>query len=104
MTRERDGGPVSVDGATRTALNVVANLVLLLAIALIARVVIEFFGVLAATDLGRLFVGLTEYVTPPLGVTSPRTPYGGVFDSDAAITAVALLLVEWVLTVVRWRG
>jgi len=95
---------VSVDGATRTILNIAANVVLLLAIALIARVVIAFFGVLAATDLGSVVVELTEYVTPPLGVTSPRTPYGGVFDSDAAITAVALLLIEWILSVVRWRG
>lgn len=95
---------MSIDRPTRTVLNVIANIVLIVAIALVARVVVEFFGALAQTGFGSVVIAITDPITPPLGVASPRTPYGGIFDSDAAVAVVVLLLVEWGLSVARWRG
>ena len=90
--------------ATKLAVTFLANVLLVLALVLLLRVVVEFFGALAAHSAGRALVALTDPLHLPLGLTAPRTPYGGVLDSDAAVTILAILLVEWLLSVVRDRG
>ena len=89
--------------ATGSAITFVMNALLVLAVLLLLRFVVEFFGALAASDAGRVLVALTDVLHVPLGLTAPRTPYGGVFDSDAAVTILLLLFVEWLLSVVRAR-
>lgn len=88
----------------RTALTVAMNVLFAFALLVTAGIIIEFFGALATTSWGEAIAGATEYFVLPIGVTSPRTPYGGVFDVDAAVTVVVLLLLEWTLSVVRSRA
>ena len=40
----------------------------------------------------------------PFGVEAIKTPYGGIFDVDAAIMVALLILVEWVLSILRNRS
>lgn len=75
-----------------------------LAALLTARIVVEFFGRLAMSSWGGIIVIVTDYVVLPLGTIAPRTPYGGVFDTDAAISVVVLIVLEWALGIVRSRA
>lgn len=104
MTVRSAGGPVSQTTLARTYLTIAMNVLFFLAVALTTRVAVEFFGTLAMASLGTAIVAATEYLVLPLGLTAPRTPYGGVFDTDAAVTVVVLLLVEWLLSLVRARA
>ncbi|MDZ4169046.1 MAG: hypothetical protein U1E26_05270 [Coriobacteriia bacterium] len=88
----------------RTILTIVMDLLIVVAIALTARMVISFFGTLAATQWGELILTITDRFVLPLGIEPIKTPYGGVFDITAAITIGVLLLVEWLLSVARSRG
>lgn len=88
----------------RTVLTVVMDLLVLIAIAETVRLVVMFFGTLSATTVGQVVVALTDPVTIPLGLEPIKTPYGGVFDVDAGLTIVLLLLAEWVLSLVRSRS
>ncbi|MDY0088025.1 MAG: hypothetical protein RBS78_05715 [Coriobacteriia bacterium] len=88
----------------RRFLTGVMNVLFALAAVLTARVVIEFFGRLAMTAWGSAIIAATDRLVLSVGVTAPRTPYGGVFDTQAAITVVVLLTVEWVLSFVRSRA
>jgi hypothetical protein len=63
-----------------------------------------FFGSVAALPWADAFVGFTDLVVIPFGAEPIKTPYGGVFDVNAAITIVVLLLAEWVLSSVRSRS
>lgn len=80
------------------------NVLVALAFLLTARVVVEFFGALAMTTAGEVIVTATDRLVLPIGITAARTPYGGMFDADAALTVVLVLLVEWVLSIVRTRA
>jgi len=88
----------------RSLISVFMNLLILLAIALTVKVVIVFFGALSSLDWVDAIVVITDLVTLPLGVDSVTTPYGGVFDVDAAITVGCLLLAEWGLSAARNRA
>lgn len=88
----------------RTLVAFAMNVLFVVAIVLTGRIVVEFFGALAMTAAGQAIVELTEWFVLPLGITAARTPYGGVFDADAAVTVVVVLLAEWVLSIVRARG
>ena len=90
--------------ASRIAIDIAMNIVLAFALILLARVVVEFFGAIAAAGPVRGFVRLTEPLVPPLGLPSPRTPYGGIFDASAAVTVFVLVLLEWFLSVIRGRA
>ncbi len=90
--------------APQLAITVVMNIVLALALVLLVRVAVDFFGAVAAREGFRTFIALTESLALPFGFPSPRTPYGGIFDSDAAATILVLLVIEWGLSVTRWRG
>jgi uncharacterized protein YggT (Ycf19 family) len=80
------------------------DVLIALAIALTVRMVVEFFGALSAQGWGQAIIALTDPLTLPLGMEAIKTPYGGFFDVNAAITVVLLLLLEWVLSVVRSRA
>jgi len=95
---------VSQTSLARTYLTVAMNALFILAALLTARVAVEFFGALAGTTLGAAIVAATDYFVLPLGLVAPRTPYGGVFDTDAAVTVVVLLVAEWLLSLVRARA
>jgi hypothetical protein len=90
-----EGGPV------RTLLLIVMDLLVVLAVVLVLRIVVEFFGVLAAASWGKAVVTLTRPITIPAGVRPITTPYGGVFDVNAALTVVVLLGIEWAVGVAR---
>ncbi len=83
------------------AITFVMNVLLVLAFVLLLRLVVEFFGTIAAHDVGGVLVRLTDPLHVPFGLTAPRTPYGGVFDSDAAVTILLLVGIEWMLSLVR---
>lgn len=87
----------------RTVITVLMDILVVGAVALTLRLVVEFFGTLAATSWGAMIVDLTDWMVPIEVVESIKTPYGGVFDVSAAIGVVVLLLAEWVLSVVRAR-
>lgn len=87
----------------RTVLTLVMDLLIVLAIAVTARLVVAFFGSLAAQGWGKALLALTRPVTIPFGVEAFKTPYGGAFDVDAALSVGAYMLGEWVLGTVRAR-
>jgi uncharacterized protein YggT (Ycf19 family) len=80
------------------------NILIVVSIALTVRLVVMFFGQLAAQGWGETVVALTSPVVIPFGVAAIKTPYGGVFDVNAALTIVALLAIEWILSGVRSRA
>ncbi|MDP2183198.1 MAG: hypothetical protein Q8K99_11605 [Actinomycetota bacterium] len=88
----------------RPVITVLMNLLVIVAVIDTARIVVSFFGALAATAWGAALIKVTAYTVFPLGAAAIKTPYGGGFDVDAAVTVVALLMAEWLLSVARNRG
>jgi hypothetical protein len=95
---------LSAKNPLRLLLTLVMDALVVIAIAATARLVVRFFGGLAEQGWAEAIIALTEYVTVPFGVEVIKTPYGGVFDVDAALTVVVLMLAEWVLSVARSRS
>jgi len=83
---------------------IVMNLLVVLAVAMTIRLVVLFFGQLSAQGWSEAIVALTDPITIPAGLEGIKTPYGGVFDIEAAVTVVLLLVGEWVLSVFRSRA
>lgn len=94
---------MSSTSPVRTILTVIMDVLIVVAVALTLRLAIEFFGALSAQGWGQAVIALTDPFTLPLGLESIKTPYGGVFDVDAAVTVVLILLAEWLLSVARSR-
>jgi len=93
----------------RTIFTVIMDILIVVAIALTVRMVIMFFGQLAAQGWGEAVIALTNPFVFPFGQMFGfdaliATPYGGAFDADAALTVVALLVIEWMLSIVRSRA
>ena len=88
----------------RFAVMVVMNVFWVIALLLTARVLVEYFGGLAATAGGQGLLRVTDVFVLPVGIPAPRTPYGGVYDVEAAVTIVVVLLLEWMLSIVRSRA
>lgn len=88
----------------RQLITVVMNILILVAVLLVVRIVIEFWGALAAQAWADAIITITDYLVVPFGVEPIKTPYGGVFDVDAALTVGALLLAEWALAIGRNRA
>jgi hypothetical protein len=80
------------------------DILVVVAIAETLRLVVLFFGTLESAKWGEVVVALTNPLTLPLGFEDIKTPYGGVFEIDAAVTIVIVLVVEWVLSVIRSRA
>jgi len=89
--------------AFRTIITVIMDLLVVIAIALTARIVVEFFGQLAATSWGKTIVSLTDILVVPTDIESVKTPYGGEFDINAAVSVMIVLAAEWLLSVIRSR-
>ena len=87
----------------RRLLTIVANVLVVLAIAEAVRLVVLFFGGIADSNVGELVIRLTDPITIPFALDPITTPYGGVFDVDTALTAVVMLLAEWIVTAIRPR-
>lgn len=87
----------------RTFVTVVMDVLVVLAIVLTVGLVVAFFGQLAAQPWGRSVLALCKPLVIPFGISPIRTPYGGVFSVNAALTIVVLLAVEWVLSGIRSR-
>ena len=80
------------------SIRVVMDVLLVLAVLMFFRLVIGFFGVLAASPTGAWYLTITRGLVPSVaGGWVVRSPYGGVFSVDAAIVIVVLLAIEWLL-------
>lgn len=90
--------------ALRKVVLIIMDLLVVVAIAVTTRLVIQFFGQLDAQSWGKTVVGLTQRLVIPFGVDAIKTPYGGVFGVNEALTIVALLVGEWVLSIIRTRA
>lgn len=88
----------------RMLITIVMDLLIVLAIAETMRLVVRFFGQLASTGWAKTIVAFTDPVTIDFGVAAIKTPYGGVFDVNAAIMVAVLLLIEWALSSIRSRA
>lgn len=87
--------------SVRSLLTVIMDLLVIVAVIVVVRVVVEFFGALAAEQIGKGVLAATRFLVVPFGVSPVRTPYGGAFDVNAALTVLLLLAVEWGLGVAR---
>jgi hypothetical protein len=83
---------------------VIMDALIVYAVAMLARIVVEFFGALSATAFGGSFLSITQPAVPTLGVKAFSTPYGGVFDVGAAVMLVVAVGLEWGLAVARRRS
>lgn len=88
----------------RTLITILMDLLIVLAVLLVASLVVQFFGALAGTTWGEAIVKIADLVTLPLGIDPVKTPYGGVFDLDTGVTIGILLMAEWILGGVRSRA
>jgi len=86
-------------------LRLVSDVLLVLAVLVLLRLVVSFFGVLAVSGMGSWYLRLTGALVPPVaGVWVVRSPYGGVFSIDAAIVVAVLLLAEWLAAALSARA
>ncbi len=88
----------------RTILTIVMDILVVVAIAETVRLVVLFFGQLSSQRWGEVIVALTDPITISFGVEAIKTPYGGIFDVNAALTIVVVLALEFLLSRVRSRG
>jgi hypothetical protein len=86
-----------------TILTVIMDLLVVVAVADTARLVVGFFGQLSSQGWAKSLMALTDVMIAPAGFEAIKTPYGGVFEVNAAITILLVLVIEWVLSVVRSR-
>ena len=87
----------------RRILTFAMNLLVVLAVLLTLFVIVRYFGVLAHSSAGVIFVRALRRAVPNLHVMSARSLYGGVFDGNAAATVIIVLVLEWGLSVARAR-
>ena len=88
----------------RTLITIIMDLFVVVAIALTIRLVVVFFGQLAAQSWGKTVIALTSPLVIPFGVTAIKTPYGGSFQVVTALTILVVLLIEWLLSGIRNRA
>jgi hypothetical protein len=62
------------------------------------RQLIVFFGQFASQEWGRALKMLANPLVIPFGQTDVRSPYGGKFDVDNALTIGIVLVGEWGLS------
>ena len=88
----------------RLLVTIIMDLLVVVAIALTARLCVVFFGQLMAQDWAKTIVALTNPLVIPFGVDAIKTPYGGFFQVNTALTIVVVLLAEWLLSAIRARA
>ncbi|MDO8915896.1 MAG: hypothetical protein Q7W16_07435 [Coriobacteriia bacterium] len=91
----------SKSSPARTAVTVLMDVLVAVAVAALAQLVISFFGVMSSAPWGISLLRVTRYVVLPLALAPIATPYAGIFDGNAAVTVLALLGVEWALGLAR---
>lgn len=87
-----------------TLVTIAMNLLVVVAIALTARLCFAFFGQLSAQGWAKTAEALTNPLVIPFGVAAIKTPYGGEFQVNTALTVAAVLLAEWALSGMRSRA
>lgn len=88
---------------TRRILTLAMDALVVVAVVVTLHVVIRYFGVLSHTSVGNAFLGVSTLVVPNLGFPNAHSLYGGVFDVNAAVTVIILLVLEWILSFIRSR-
>lgn len=101
MSKGADWMTAAKGSAARAGVTVVMDLLVAVAVVSLAQLVVSFFGFASSSSWGSALQNLTRHAVLPLGIAHVRTPYAGIFDANAAVTVVALLVVEWVLGLVR---
>lgn len=91
----------SASSAARTAITLLMDVLVAVAVMGLAHLVVAFFGSVSSSVWGKGLLGITGLFVLPLGIAPMPTPYAGIFDVNAAATVVALLGAEWVLGLVR---
>lgn len=89
--------------AIRGLLSVVIGVLIAVAVVLLVRQFVVFSAQIEARPWAHAIEAVAGHLVLPFGVRGIRTPYGGVFDADNALTIVIALLAEWALSVVRDR-
>jgi len=87
----------------RTLITICMNVLVIIAVVLTARIVVRYFGVLSSPAPGEALVAASSVFVLPLGLTDVRSLYGGVFDINASVMVMVVLLVEWLLSALRAR-
>lgn len=90
--------------AVRTVLTILMDVLVVLAIAITLRLIVAFFGALADQGWGEAVIAITNPIVLPLGIKDITTPYDGIFDANAGVTVLLMLVAEWVLSLVRSRA
>lgn len=90
--------------AVRTILTVVVDILIVCAIALALREFLIFFARFSHQGWAQAYTTLTAKLVIPFGFADIKTPYGGVFDVDNALTVLVFVGAEWVLSAVRDRA
>lgn len=85
----------------RMFLTLAIDVLFIIALALLVRIVMSFFEPLAATPFYKPLAATTRPLVLPLGIGGIKTPFKGVFEVNAAVTIVAILVVEYLLGTVR---
>jgi hypothetical protein len=88
----------------RTVLTVVVDILIVLAVALAFRQFVVFSARIAHLGWAEAFNALASKFVIPFGVADIKTPYGGVFDVDNALTVIVFVAAEWILSSVRDRA
>lgn len=89
---------------TRIILHIVMDLLIVLAVLATAALVVSFFGTLAAQTWGEAVVRVADMISIPTGIAPIKTPYGGVFDVDFALSIAAFLILEWAVGAAKGRA
>jgi hypothetical protein len=96
--------PENADDRVVSAITALMDVVLVLAVLLLARLVVGFFQILMVNQAGAWYLELTSRLAPPIaGGWAVRSPYGGVFSVDTGMVIVVLVLIEWILARARKR-
>jgi len=88
----------------RNLLTIVVDVLIFVAVVLAVRQVVVFSAQIMSHDWAQTFNAFASHLVLPLGIPPVRTPYGGVFDVNNALTIVIVLGLEWVLSGVRDRA
>ena len=88
----------------RTIITIIMDILIVCAVAVTARLGVKFFGQLASQGWGKALIAFTNPLVFPFGFHAIKTPYGGVFDVDNALTVIVLVVAEWILSTVRDRA
>jgi hypothetical protein len=87
--------------AVHTVLSIVVWVLILVLVALSIRQVILFSGQVASQDWAMAFRMFADNLVIPFDQQDVRSPYGGKFDVDNALTIVLVLVAEWGMSRVR---